>query len=74
MGICTPHGKGSRLVRKQKHPAPRLDDIDPDFGVDFDEDKHGNMLRSQLNIAHLSADCQADLTALIKKYWRVFFS
>ena len=46
--------------------------IDPNFGEKFDESKHGNMLRSDLKISHLTPAQQSALTSVVKRYWRVF--
>jgi len=67
-----PEVKAGRLIRKRKHIAPPLTDIDPNFGVEYDELLHGTMLRTELDVSHLTPPQQAILTALIKKYWRVF--
>ena len=61
-----------RLLRKRKHQPPRLDDIDPKFGVEYDEATHGDTLRTNLKISHLTSHQQTVVTALVKKYWRVF--
>ncbi len=62
------------LIRKRKHPARRLDDIDPKFNTQFDEAKHGEQLRKELNISHLTPSQQTELTNLIKEFWCVFDS
>ena len=67
-----PEVKAGRLIRKRRHPAPPLTDIDPNFGVEYDESVHGSMLREHLDVAHLTPPRQLELTNLIKKYWRVF--
>ena len=70
--LMIPEVDAGRLIRKRIHNAPSLDDIDPHFGVAYDEATHGGMLRDELDIAHLSPSEQVILTTLIKKYWRVF--
>ena len=67
-----PEVKAGRLIRKRKHPAPPLTDIDPNFGVDYDETTHGTILRAELDVSHLIKPRQTVLTNLIKKYWCVF--
>ncbi len=67
-----PEVKTGALIRKRKHPAPPLHDINPNFGVEYDEEKHGDMLRSDLDVSHLTPDQQTTVMNLIKKYWRVF--
>ena len=60
-----PEIKAGRLLRKRCHETPRLDDIDPNFGEKFDEAKHGQMLKDELNISHLSVHQQNVLCAFI---------
>ena len=67
-----PEVKAGRLIRKRIHNPPKLQDIDPNFGVEYDESKHGKVLRETLNISHLSPAQQKILTAVIIKHWRVF--
>ena len=67
-----PDVKKSRLICKRVHEAPDLQAIDPDFGEEYDEAKHGETLRAELNIAHLTPFQRSTFTAVIKKYWRVF--
>ena len=67
-----PEVKAGKLIRKRKYPAPPLTDIDPNFGVEYNEQTHDAMLRAELDVSHLTAPQQTVLTALIKKYWRVF--
>ena len=49
-----------------------MDDIDPNFGVEYDEALHGPILEKELKIDHLTPFQQAALKANIIKYWRVF--
>jgi hypothetical protein len=63
---------GGPIFRKQKHPAPSLDDLDPAFASTFDEAKHGERLRSKLDLSHLEPDVQTKVYDLVKKYWSVF--
>lgn len=56
------------LVRKRQHPAPRLDDIDPEFNIQYDEALHGDALRKDLNIDYLPSDQQHQLSSLIKEF------
>jgi hypothetical protein len=37
------------ILRKQKHPAPLLDDIDPRFHSPFNDAHHGEKLQSKLD-------------------------
>ena len=67
-----PEAKVGKLIRKRVHDPPKLLDVDPDFGEEYDEAKHGDTLRAELKIAHLTEFQQSVLTAVIKKYWRVF--
>ena len=63
-----PGVKAGRLIRKRLHDPPKLLDVDPAFGVEFDEKLHGKMLKEELDIAHLTTFQQSVLTAVIKKY------
>ena len=36
-----PEVKAGRLIRKRLHDPPKLQDVDPAFGVEFDEKMHG---------------------------------
>ena len=38
-----PEVKAGRLIRKRRHEAPKLDDMDPNFGEEYDEATHGHM-------------------------------
>ena len=67
-----PDVKDSRLIRKRLHEPPDLQAIDPDFREKYDEVKHGETLRPKLTIAQLTPFQRSTLTAVIKKYWRVF--
>ena len=67
-----PEVKAGRLIRKRRHDAPRLDDLNPNFGEEFDEEKHGQMLKDELVVSHLSVHQQNVLRAVVIKYWRVF--
>ena len=64
--------KAGHLLRKRKHNSPNLQEIDPDFGEVYNENKHGEILCAELTIAHLTTFQQSVLTAVVKKYWRVF--
>ena len=49
-----PEVKAGRLIRKRRNVAPRLDDVDPTFEEEFNEAKHEQMLKDELNIPHLT--------------------
>ena len=49
-----PDAEGGNLIRKRVHDPPNINDIDPNFGKEYDEAKHGNILREELEIAHLT--------------------
>ena len=63
---------GGSVLRKRKHPAPALDDVDPAFLSIYDEAKHGSKLRSELDLSHLDKPTQVIVYRLIQKYWSVF--
>ena len=67
-----PEVKAGRLIRKRRHNPPGLCDVDPSFGEEFDEAKHGKVLRAELNVEHFTKFQQEILIAVIEKYWRVF--
>ena len=67
-----PEVKAGKLIRKRKHAAPPIDNVDPNFGVPYNEAKHGDILRSALDLSHLTPSQQITLTDCIKKFWRVF--
>ena len=46
--------KAGRLIHKQKHVAPPLIDIDPNFGVEYNKEIHGAMLRDELDVSDLT--------------------
>ena len=45
-----PEVKNGRLIRKRKHEPHKLRDIDPAFGEEYDDAKHGETLRAELKI------------------------
>ena len=49
-----PEVKNGRLICKRLQDPPKLQAIDPDFGEEYDEAKHGDTLQTELNIAHLT--------------------
>jgi len=63
---------GGTVLRKLRHPAPPLDEVDPSFDFTFDESLHSECLRLQLNLSHLDDALQVRIYALVKKYWSVF--
>ena len=63
---------GGTVLRKLRHPAPLLDEVDPSFDFAFDESLHGKCLCLQLNLSHLDNALQARIYALVMKYWSVF--
>ena len=64
-----PEVKAGRLIRKRRHSPPGLRDVDPSFGEEFDEAKHGKVLRVELNVEHLTKLQQEILISIMKKYW-----
>ena len=49
-----PEVKAGRLIRKRHHDPPGLRGVDPSFGEEYDEAKHGKVLRDELKIEHLT--------------------
>ena len=64
--------KGGPILRRRKHPAPPLDDIDPRFHAVYDESLHGDKLRKELDLSHLPIGLCTKVYALFQKYWSVF--
>ena len=64
-----PGVKDGRLIRKCLHEPPELQAIYPDFGEEYDEAKHGDTLRAELDTVHLTLFQHSILTTVIKKYW-----
>ncbi len=64
--------EGGPILRKLKHPPPPLDEVDPEFFSAYDESKHGEQLRQDLDLSHLDTQVQEKIYALVKKYWSVF--
>jgi hypothetical protein len=54
---------GRTVLRKHKHPAPELDEIDPRFHAIYDEKLHGKQLRKNLNLSHLEPSIRAKFMA-----------
>lgn len=63
---------GGPILRKRKHPAPALDDIDPAFASQYVEAQHGAKLRKELDLSHLDPTIREQVYALVQKYWSVF--
>ena len=64
---------GGDVVRRRVHPARDLDDIDPRYFVEYDDTKHGEILRKDFRPSPLLTNEQnKQLVDLIKKYWCVF--
>ena len=61
-----PEVKTGRLIRKRHHDPQGLRDVDPNFGEERDEAKHGKVLRYELKIEHLTEFQQEILTAVVK--------
>lgn len=62
---------GKVLSRRRRQHEMRQT-IDPKFNVKYDEGKHGDYLRENLKISHLTPQQQVELTELIIKFWPVF--
>jgi hypothetical protein len=63
---------GGPILRKHKHPAPPLDNIDPRFYSTFDEAHHGEKLRSKVDLSHLEPAVREQVYKLLQKYLSVF--
>ena len=47
---------GGVILRKRRHAAPALDDIDPNFATTYDDAIHGERLLKELDLSHLDND------------------
>ena len=63
---------GRVILRKLKHPPPSLDEVDPLFACPYNEAKHGEQMRHDLDLSHLGPQVRNHGYNLIKKYWPVF--
>ena len=64
--------EGGPILRKRKHAAPPLDDIDPCFVSHYDEKIHGEKLRNEIDLSHLDGTTRDLVYKLLQKYWSVF--
>ncbi len=64
--------EGGPILHKVKHPPPPLDEVDPTFYSAYDDSKHGEQLKQDLDLSHLDPHLQEKIYALVKKYWSVF--
>ena len=58
---------GGSVLRKRKHPAPALNDIDLVFFCAYDEIRDGQQLHEELPLDHLPQDVASRVTAVIKR-------
>lgn len=64
---------GGTVLRKRRHPPRPLDDIDPEFNVQYDEALHGEKFRAEFQPSPLlTAAENEELANLIKEFWPVF--
>jgi hypothetical protein len=63
---------GRVVLRKKKFDAPALDQDNPKFNYTFSEANHGQHLKNEHDLSHLSPKQGARLATLIKQYWCVF--
>jgi hypothetical protein len=61
--------EGGPMLCKSKHPPPPLDEVDPKFYSAYDESKHGQQLKQDLDLSHLYPHVQEKIYVLVKKYW-----
>jgi hypothetical protein len=64
--------RGGPILRKCKHPAPPVDDIDLCIQSHYDKACHGKKLRSKLDLSRLDKTVRNQVYLLIQKYWLVF--
>jgi hypothetical protein len=63
---------GGTILHKRRHPAPKLDEIDPHFHAVYDAKLHGKQLRNNLDLSHLEPSLQATVYGLVQKYWSIY--
>jgi hypothetical protein len=63
---------GGCILRKCKHPAPSLDDIDPLFYSTYVAAIHGAKLHRELDLSHFDVSFCSQVYHLIQKYWSFF--
>jgi hypothetical protein len=67
------HNINSGVIhRKKKFPSPPIDVVDPVFNWEYSDELHGDKLRTDLDVFHLSPEYVATLIKVINKYWCVF--
>jgi hypothetical protein len=59
--------EGGPILHKLKHPPHPLDEVDPKFYSTYDESKHGEQLKQDLDLSHLGPHIQEKIYALVKK-------
>jgi hypothetical protein len=57
---------GKSIRRRTLHPPSH--DVDSSFNISFDESKHGEYLRTSLDLSHLLSSRDSKVISLIKKY------
>ncbi len=62
---------GGTILCKRKHPAPKLDNINPRFHVVYNDKLHGKQLCQNLNLSHLVPSLRTQVYGLIQKYYSV---
>jgi hypothetical protein len=63
---------GGTILRKRRHPAPKLDKINPRFHAVYDEKFYGEQLCNNLDLSHLEPSLRATVYGLVQKYWSIF--
>ncbi len=63
---------GGTILRKCKHPALPINEVDPSFFVAYNEATHGAILHRFINLLHLPTCIQQQVYQLLQKYWSVF--
>ncbi len=60
------------ILRKTKFPTPPINADDPSFNFKYSEELHGEKLRADLDVSHLTPEHVSALLNLIKQYWCIF--
>jgi hypothetical protein len=64
--------QGGPILRKRKHVAPPLDEINPRFHSHYNKARHGQKLCGKLSLSHLDNAVQDAVYKILQKYWSVF--
>ncbi len=64
--------QGGLILRKRKHKAPPIDEINPQFHLYYNKKNHGKKLRTEGDLSHLDSVVPNLVYNLLQKYSSVF--